>query len=77
MQKVHGHNAYPIRHRGIRSVLTEDQLRKLEGAARRKTFRAGELVFMEGDITTHTFIVLSGALSSQKSIRTANGTSPV
>jgi len=66
LQKVHGYNAYPIRHRGIRSVLTEDQLRKLEGVARRKSFRAGEIIFMEGDITTHSYIVLSGALKLTK-----------
>ena len=66
MQKVHGHNACPIRHRGIRTVLTEDQLRKLEGAARRKTFKAGEVIYMEGDITTHSFIVVSGALKLTK-----------
>jgi CRP/FNR family transcriptional regulator, anaerobic regulatory protein len=66
LQKPHGQNAYPIRHRGIRTVLTEEQLRKLEGAARRKTFRAGELVFMEGDVTTHSFIVVSGVLKLTK-----------
>ncbi len=66
MQKVQGHNAYPIRHRGIRSVLSEDQLRRLESAARRKSFHAGELIFMEGDITTHSFIVLFGALKLAK-----------
>ncbi len=66
MQKLHGHNAYPIRHRGIRTVLSEDQLRKLESAARRKTFRAGELIFMEGDVTTHSFIVVAGALKLTK-----------
>lgn len=66
LQKVHRQNAYPIKHRGIRTVLTEDQLRKLEGAARRKTFKAGEIIFMEGDITTHSFIVVSGALKLTK-----------
>jgi CRP/FNR family transcriptional regulator len=66
LQKVHRQNAYPIRHRGIRNVLAEDQLHKLEGAARRKTFTAGEIVFMEGDITTHSFIVVSGALKLTK-----------
>jgi CRP/FNR family transcriptional regulator, anaerobic regulatory protein len=66
LQKSQAHNAYPIRHRGIRSVLTEDQLHKLESSARRKTFRAGELIFLEGDVTTHSFIVVSGALKLTK-----------
>ncbi len=66
MQKAHGHNACPIGHRGIRTVLTEDQLHKLEGVSRRKSFKAGELIFMEGDITTHSFIVLSGVLKLTK-----------
>jgi CRP/FNR family transcriptional regulator, anaerobic regulatory protein len=66
LHKPHGHNAYPIRHRGIRTVLGEDQLAKLEGSTRRKTFRAGELIFMEGDVTTHSFIVVSGVLKLTK-----------
>jgi CRP/FNR family transcriptional regulator, anaerobic regulatory protein len=66
LQKVHSHNACPIRHRGIRTVLTEDQLCRIEGCARRKFFKAGEIIFMEGDITTHSFIVLSGVLKLTK-----------
>ena len=66
MQKVKTYNAYPIRHQGIRSVLNEDQMRKVEAVARRKSFKSGELIFMEGDITTHSYIVLSGALKLTK-----------
>ncbi len=55
-----------MRHRGVRSVLTDEQLRKLEGASRRKSCKAGEPIFNEGDKTTHSFIVISGALKLTK-----------
>ncbi len=47
-------------------MLTDEQLRKLEGASRRKSFKAGEPIFNEGDRTTHSFIVTSGALKLTK-----------
>jgi Cyclic nucleotide-binding domain len=66
LQNLCGHNTDPVRHRGIRSVLSEEQWCKLENCARRKTFRAGEIVFVEDDIPTHSFIVLSGVLKLTK-----------
>ncbi len=56
----------PIRHAGLRSALTDKQLRELETASFRKSFNAGQLIFKEGDKTTHSFIVMSGALKLSK-----------
>jgi CRP/FNR family transcriptional regulator, anaerobic regulatory protein len=55
-------NACSIGHRDIRAVLTDEQLHKLEGVSRWKSYRAGEPIFQEGDTTTHSFIVVAGAL---------------
>ncbi|MFY9641262.1 MAG: Crp/Fnr family transcriptional regulator, partial [Rhodomicrobium sp.] len=60
------YDACDVRHGSIRSVLTDEQLRKLEGASRWQSFNAGEPIFEEGGKTTHSFIVMSGALKLTK-----------
>jgi len=66
VQNLCSYSACHVRHRSIRSALTDEQLRKLEWASRRKAFVAGESIFNEGDKTTHSFIVISGALKLTK-----------
>jgi CRP/FNR family transcriptional regulator len=55
-----------IAHDGIRSALTDGQLRRLEAASRQRSLKAGEFLFKEGDKTTHTFAVTSGTIKLSK-----------
>lgn len=66
MLNNHRYRPSSITHGGIRSALTDEQLRKLEAASRRRSFKAGELIFKEGDKPAHTFAVISGALKLTK-----------
>lgn len=59
-------HAASITHGGIRSALAGPQLLKLEAASRLRTFKAGEIIFSEGERATHSFIVLSGSLKLTK-----------
>lgn len=53
-------------HEGIRAALTDPQLIRLEESSRRVCLKTGELVFREGDKTSHTFSVISGVLKLTK-----------
>jgi len=66
VQNDHRRKPSPITHGGIRAALTQEQLIKLGTASCRRSFKAGEAIFTEGDNTTHSFIVLSGALKLTK-----------
>lgn len=63
---MHKYDAPAVRHRGIRAVLTQAQLRELERASQRISYKADEPIFREGDETAYSFIVVSGTLKLTK-----------